>query len=88
MIDREKIAKELAVRIQSDSEEWNTIELPIEQAKDILVLLKEQEPIEPEVFMDGIIERYKCRRCGKHLIKTRFWKDNYCSLCGSEILWK
>ena len=52
-----------------------------------LELLKEQEPIEPEVFMDGIVKRYKCRRCGRHLINTRFWKDNYCSKCGSEVLW-
>lgn len=43
MTGREKVIKKLAVRIQSDSEEWNTIELPIEQAKDILALLKEQE---------------------------------------------
>ena len=43
MTDKEKVIKKLTVRIQSDSEEWNTIELPIEQAKDILALLKEQE---------------------------------------------
>ena len=43
MIDREKVIEGLAVRIQSDSEEWNTIELPIEQAKEILTLLKERE---------------------------------------------
>lgn len=43
MIDREKVIKKLAVTIQSDSEEWDTVELPIEQAKDILTLLKEQE---------------------------------------------
>ena len=43
MADREKVIKKLSVMIQSDSEEWDTIELPIEQAKDILALLKEQE---------------------------------------------
>ena len=43
MTDREKVIKKLAVRIQRDSEGWNTVELPIEQAKDILALLKEQE---------------------------------------------
>lgn len=45
MIDREKVIKKLAVTIQSDSEKWNTIELPIEEAKDILALLKEQETV-------------------------------------------
>lgn len=42
MIDRERVIKKLAVTIQSDSEEWDTVELPIEQAKEILALLKEQ----------------------------------------------
>ena len=42
-MDREKVIKKLAVRIQSDSEGWNTIELPIEEAKDILAMLKEQQ---------------------------------------------
>lgn len=45
MIDRERVIKKLAVTIQSDSEEWDTVELPIEQAKEILALLKEQETV-------------------------------------------
>lgn len=43
MIDREKVIKALTVKIQSDSEEWDTVELPIEQAEEILALLKEQD---------------------------------------------
>lgn len=46
MIDKEKVIKKLAFTILCDSEAgWNTIELPIEQAKDILALLKEQEAV-------------------------------------------
>lgn len=58
MPDREKVIKKLAVRIQSDSEEWNTIELPIEEANDILALLKEQEETE------------FCDRCGRRRVKS------------------
>lgn len=53
MIDREKVIKALTVKIQSDSEEWDTVELPIEQAEEILALLKEQ----PEIV--------RCRDCKK-----------------------
>jgi hypothetical protein len=54
MIDREKVIKKLAVRIQSDSEEWNTIELPIEEANDILALLKEQDEEVKAAYRRGL----------------------------------
>ena len=49
MPDREKTIKKLAVRIQSDSEESDMVELPIEQAKEILALLKEQQKLIDEI---------------------------------------
>lgn len=43
MIDRERTIKAFRTRIISDSEEFNTVEIPIDEAKRILELLKEQE---------------------------------------------
>ena len=54
---------------------------------EVIVLLKEQEAIEPDEFMDGLVKRYKCKKCGKHLIKTNWQTDNFCSNCGKEIIW-
>ena len=43
MIDREKVIKAFRTRIISDSEEFNTVEIPVGEAVRILELLKEQE---------------------------------------------
>jgi len=58
LINREKVIKKLAVRIQSDSEEWNTIELPIEEANDILALLKEHEVMSPDEFKNELLKMF------------------------------
>ncbi len=55
--------------------------------RDALELLKEQEAVEPEKFMDGQVQRYKCRKCGKRLLYASFAKDNYCSKCGQAVKW-
>lgn len=57
-------------------------------ARASLALLKEQEAVPPEKFMDGHVQRYKCRKCGKHLLYTSFAKDNYCSKCGQKVKWE
>ena len=59
-----------------------------ELEKDALKLLKEQKAVEPEKFMDGLVQRYKCRKCGKHLLYASFAKDNYCSKCGQAVKWE
>ncbi len=41
--DRDKIIKAFRTRIISDSEEFNTVEIPVGEAVQILELLKEQE---------------------------------------------
>ena len=43
MIDREKVIKAFRTRIISDSEEFNTVEIPVGEAVRILELLKDQE---------------------------------------------
>ena len=44
--DIEKVIKRFAVRIASDSEEFDTVEIPTYEAKEILELLKEQQQYE------------------------------------------
>lgn len=57
-------------------------------AFDLLIeLLKEQEAVEPVSFMDGIVERFACKKCGKHLLMTSWGRDNYCSKCGQKVKW-
>ena len=36
--------------------------------QDVLILLKEQEPVKPDSFMDGRVQRFACKKCGKHLL--------------------
>ena len=52
-----------------------------------IALLKEQEATEPISFMDGIVERFACKKCGKHLLMTSWGRDNYCSKCGQKVKW-
>ena len=61
---------------------------PYAQAIDeIMELLEEQEAVEPISFMDGIVERFACKKCGKHLLMTSWGRDNYCSKCGQKVKW-
>ncbi len=55
---------------------------------DALELLKEQEAAEPISFMDGIVERFACKKCGKHLLMASWGRDNYCSKCGQKVKWE
>ena len=51
-------------------------------------LLKEHEPVEPKQLVDGLVTRYACGNCGKHLvIISNSWRDNYCSKCGRKVEW-
>ena len=56
-------------------------------AKDAIALLKEQEPIEPNTFMDGFVKRYRCGACDAYLAmgEKHWW--NYCPKCGKAVKW-
>lgn len=57
-------------------------------AFDLLIaLVKEHEPIEPAPYMDGLVQRFACGNCGKHLLYARWGRDNYCSKCGQKVKW-
>lgn len=56
-------------------------------AVDVLELLKEHEPIEPdkEIIMDNFscfAEVYHCGKCGKDVTEC-----NYCPNCGRKVKW-
>ena len=60
----------------------------MEYIDDALILLKEQEPVKPDSFMDGRVQRFACKKCGKHLLYAEWGRDNYCSKCGQEVKWE
>lgn len=63
----------------------------IEFAHDALVLLKEQEPVEPNVIIDTLV----CGNCGTRLERQSMVGDNilvaerfeYCPRCGRKVKW-
>ena len=54
---------------------------------DALTILKEQEAIEPTSYMDGLVQRFTCGKCGKHLLYAKWGHDNFCSKCGQAVKW-
>lgn len=86
MIDRENVIKAFRVRIISDSEEFDTVEIPVDEAVQILELLKEQEAVEPEVEVLNEIDRlYRCPTCHKCFF---YEKQKYCDQCGQKVKWE
>ena len=57
-----------------------------EQAcRDAITLLKEKEPVEPEVYYVGT-DKYKFYRCPVCKIDWHY-KGNYCLGCGRAVKW-
>ena len=54
-------------------------------AEDALELLKEQEPVKPELRMSkwGFKQWFICGACGD----TITFKVNYCPYCGRKVKW-
>ena len=79
MPDREKIIEALENADMTDG----VIKMST-QFRDIVVeLLKEQEPVEPELEGGGSSWWYVCGECHKAIDP----KDKFCSECGRRILW-
>lgn len=59
--------------------------ITVDEAEDIVALLKEQEPVEPEVYFVGP-DKYKFYNCPA--CKTAwYYKGNYCLGCGRAVKW-
>lgn len=84
-MDREKVIKAFRVRIISDSEEFDTVEIPVYEAVQILELLKEQEAVEPEREHSGGGTTWwnVCGNC-KTAINPN---DKFCHECGRAVKW-
>ena len=54
---------------------------------DAIEILKEQEAVEPTSYMDGLVQRFTCGKCGKHLLYAKWGRDNFCSKCGQAVKW-
>ena len=77
MTDREKIMNDFEHEVnKAHGEGWDFVDLSTDDAKKILVLLKEQEPVKP------IVEQYALPLTNT---SVRFIKKHYCGICKEEI---
>ena len=89
MADREKVIKELEevkeyIRTRSNGSGSKICRL-MDVCNAAIILLKEQEAVEPEVDVLNEIDRlYRCPKCHKHFF---YRKQKYCDQCGQEIKW-
>jgi len=88
MIDKEKVISTIEEEVRL-GELWdkNYRTLDLSLLEDVLALLKQHKPIEPTPYMDGLVQRFACGKCGKHLLYATWGRDNYCSKCGQEVKW-
>ena len=76
MIDRKKVIKEAEEELEFLAQDEKHrlhmgIMMKLGWIYDVLALLKEQEPIEPTSYMDGLVQRFACGKCGKHLLYAK-----------------
>ena len=58
-----------------------------ESIADAIVMLKEQEAVEPTLIREGRNKHYNdyvCPRCDNEVV----YEQNYCSECGVRFLWE
>lgn len=98
MVDREKVIKGLErcklynkVNCDKCPYDYNGMgngksECTAELASDALDLLKDQEPVKPEVYYVSQ-DKYKFYRCPVCKIAW-YYKGNYCLGCGRAVKWE
>lgn len=88
MPDREKVESELQSALewcQLDDDPNGSIAVKIWAVRDAISLLKEQEPVKPEVYYVGP-DKYKFYCCPVCKIAW-YYKGNYCLGCGRAVTW-
>lgn len=92
MTDREKIINNFEHEVnKAHGESWDFVDLSTDDAKEILALLKAQEPREPKVDVD----EWRCWNCGHELEHQELLGENvlfheqysYCPQCGMAVKW-
>lgn len=93
MADREKVIRGLQAIYDEAYDRWvhtqyetdRLVTLVAKFVPNALVLLKEQEPIEPIVErINELDSLFRCRGCGAYVL---FRKQRYCHACGREVKW-
>ena len=89
MMDRESVIKGLEYAWEYIRERPNPTATPKAMAmagiKKAIDLMKEQEPVEPEVeFLNEIDRLYRCPKCHKHFF---YRKQRFCDQCGQAVKW-
>ena len=88
-MDREKVIKEKLDEMVELTRglSYAGFMTAVENANDILAMLKEQEAVEPTLIREGRNKHYNdyvCPRCDNEVV----YEQNYCSECGALFLWE
>lgn len=95
MTDREKVIKGLehcdfgvsSTCYEKECPYYQSHDCTDELKNDILVLLKEQEAVEPILKREGrnkYYNYYVCPCCDEEVV----YDQNYCSECGAKFMWE
>ena len=87
MTDREKIMNDFEHEVnKAHGEGWDFVDLSTDDAKKILVLLKEQEPKQVVMTTNSYGTKfYHCQRCNHDIYA--YPRQMYCSQCGQAVKW-
>ena len=89
MTDMEKVIKGLESQLddlQKYADSDDVLTLTQDQAKDILALLKKQEPKEIDLVEQSLFAKIGlCPECGEKLHSGMH--PNYCGFCGRAVKW-
>ena len=87
MTDREKIMNDFEHEVnKAHGEGWDFVDLSTDDAKKILVLLKEQEPKQVVMTTNSYGTKfYHCPRCNHDIYA--YPRQMYCSQCGQAVKW-
>ena len=95
MIDREQIIKDFEHAVnKAHGEDYDYVDLTVEDADKILKLLKEQEalPIVYETNKYTGLPVAHCPSCGEYLVQFHSGVDGkesrFCYYCGQEVKWE
>ena len=89
MTDREKVIKAIEICYSgkhscTECELFYVEDCNDKLMRDVLELLKEQEPVNPQKMLDGSWSYERCGACGNVLYERGF---AYCPWCGRKVKW-
>lgn len=88
MTEREDAIRRIKTVLQLTHTKSLTVTIPRHTAELVVSMLEEQEAVEPDSYMDGLVQRFTCGKCGKRLLYAKWGHDNFCSKCGKRVKWE